>query len=85
MWLTPICGTALGGSYAAAGYLIGSGREEYGYVLAVATSIALTGVIGRRFAKHGDWMPSGVVAAASAATGAYYTTKAIEVWRGLLE
>jgi hypothetical protein len=71
--------------YAASGALITSGRDEYGHLLAAATSAGMVALIYPRYAVSKVVVPSGVLVGTGIAAGAYDTFKSVQVWRNILE
>ncbi len=79
------CLAAFGAVYAASGYLINNGRDEYGHIVGAVASAALVGVMGPKYMKTRAAFPPGVLAVSGAVVGSYDTYKGVQVWRNLLE
>ncbi|KAA0160510.1 hypothetical protein FNF27_01445 [Cafeteria roenbergensis] len=80
-----VAGVAFGAVYAASGYLINNGRDEYGHIVGAVASAALVGVMGPKYMKTRAAFPPGVLAVSGAVVGSYDTYKGVQVWRNLLE
>eukprot|EP01115_Flamella_aegyptia_P010278 TRINITY_DN45349_c0_g1_i1.p1 TRINITY_DN45349_c0_g1~~TRINITY_DN45349_c0_g1_i1.p1 ORF type:complete len:107 (+),score=41.70 TRINITY_DN45349_c0_g1_i1:2-322(+) len=68
-------GLGFGALYAISGYQISQGEMKNGNALALASSVVLAGVMGRRAMKVGMASPAGAVAALGTASAAYSAYK----------
>jgi uncharacterized membrane protein (UPF0136 family) len=65
-------GVILGGMFGWAGVNISKGEPERGFKLAALNGVALSVIMGLRFAKTKNIMPAGLLAAAGVGAAAYY-------------
>lgn len=65
-------GAILGGVFGYAGWTISNGDPEKGFRLATLNGLALSVIMGLRFAKTRKAMPAGLLAATGVGAAAYY-------------
>jgi uncharacterized membrane protein (UPF0136 family) len=76
----------MGALFGASGYLISTGKDEYGHTIAAATGLGLVAMAGPAFvSKTGRWYPGGILAISGALSGMYHAAKAATSWKAALE
>lgn len=76
-----VAGLGLGGLFILSGVLVQKGSDFEGHALGLATSVALTGAMGPRFAKSRAMMPAGALTILGTA-GILYQGKKTMDWSG---